>query len=471
MRTELNEGERCLFLALSCLDKAWPRGRFSFFVHFTLNWLDQYKHRHWHLLWNLTRRKVNPKLDRRLVDIMRQLSNIYVYTGNGRSFAYTSLVGLNACESLRDEGPNYTLFLARHSLVCWLNEKRSDSVYYMSKALQNMKKTWHADTLSVCAFLYFAAGKFHDARSLAYLAVDSTRTFGVVTDCQAFYRAVSLVMTTRIFEGVLDDCPDDLNLMKLMADTARINRDYEAEIWLGVYSLANSIVTNQLEDCLIVVSHLESHIASSTEYNAIAIHGTLICYYIRKQNYDEAYLHINPFLELLPSLTVTPNIFPIYGLIFAVMGFYLLVEDNEEHLITLGTQDNYDQFNRGVARINNAFQQVKLWEFAEPSLYLARAFPYISTGRIVEGYLVLRHGFFEMKFINEIKFLKAYYCSILGKYAFTPADRMEWTEKAILDLDSLGIPADVYCNHDPQNSYCEGKPADYTVRTHGDYSA
>ncbi|ORZ21135.1 hypothetical protein BCR42DRAFT_345789 [Absidia repens] len=470
MRTELNEGERCLFMALSCLDKSWPKNKVSFFLQFWMNWFEQYKHRHWLPLLNLTRRRVNPDLGRRVVDIMRQLSNIYVYTGNGRSFAFTSLVGLNACEKLCDTGSNYTLFLSRHSLVCWLDEKRHDSVYYMSMALQNMNQKWHADALTVCAYLYFAAGKFHDARSLTYLAIENTRTFGVVTDCQAFYRAVALVVTTRIFEGVLDDCPDDLALIKLMADTARINRDYEAEIWLAVYNLGNSIVNNTLDDCSAPVLLLETQVGKTTNYNAIAIHGTLLCYYIRKQNYDLAHSHIGSFLEILPSLTVTPNIFPIYGLIFAVMGFYLLLEDKEKHLITLGNKDGYERFHRGVTCINNAFQQVKLWEFAEPSLYLARAFPYISTGRIVEGYMVLRHGFFEMKFINEIKFLKAYYCSILGKYAFTPVDRMEWTEKAALDLDSMGISIEAYCNGDPQNYYCEGKPADYTLST-TDYHA
>lgn len=69
-----------------------------------------------------------------------------------------------------------------------------------------------------------------------------------------------------------------------------------------------------------------------------------------------------------------------------------------------------------------------------------------------------------MKYINEITFLKAYYCSILGKYAFTPADRTKWTEKATLDLESLGIPARVYANPDPQNNYYEGKAADYSVQ-------
>ncbi|KAI8331150.1 hypothetical protein BC941DRAFT_439130 [Chlamydoabsidia padenii] len=462
MRTELNEGERCLYMALSCLAKDWPKNKISFFVQFWINWFTQYQHRHWHLLWKLTRRRMNPELGKRVVDIMRQLSNIYVYTGNGHSFAYTSLVGLNACESLRDTGPNYTLFLARHSLVCWLNEKRSNSVYYMSKALQNMNNDWHADAISVCAYLYFAAGKFNDARSLAYLAIENTRTFGVVTDCQAFYRAVALVITTRIFEGSLDNCPDDFALMKLMTDAARINRDYEVDMWTGVYHLGNLIVTNKLDDCSVIVTLLEDHLSKSTNYNAIAIHGTLLCYYIRKQEYEEARIHIRKFVEILPSLTLTPNIFPIYGLIFAVMGFYMLLENKDGQLITLVTKDDYDRFNRWVTRINNAFQQVKLWEFAEPSLYLARAFPYISTGRIVEGYLVLRHGFFEMKYVNEIKFLKAYYCSILGKYAFTPADRIEWTEKATLDLDSLGIPAQVYSNSDPQNNYFEGKPADYS---------
>ncbi|KAI8343565.1 hypothetical protein BC941DRAFT_411733 [Chlamydoabsidia padenii] len=467
MRTELNKGEGYLKMALSCLDKSWPNYRLSFFLHYMVNWLDQYKHRHWHLLWILTRQKVDSQLGKRVVDIMRQLSDIYIHTANGRSFVYTSLVGLNACESLGDEGYNYTFFLSRYSLACWLNGNQRNSVYYMTRALQSMKNNWHADTLSVCAYLYFAAGKFHDARSLAYLAIENTRTFGVVTDCQAFYRAVALIVTTRIFGGGLDDCPRDLELLELMADTARINRDYEVKKWLGIYSIGNAIVTDKMADCSSAVSDLESGIANSTDYNAIAIHGTLICYYIRKQDYDEAHPHIKAFLELLPSLTVTPNIIPIYGLIFAVMGFYMLLEDKDEHLITLTTKDGFDRFNRGVTLINNAFEQVKLWEFAGPSLYLARAFPYISTGRIVEGYLVLRHGFYEMKFINEIKFLKAYYYSILGKYAFTPADRMEWTGKAILDLHSLGVPYERYVNNDPQHYYTVGKPADYTLHTSG----
>jgi hypothetical protein len=312
MRTELNEGERCLFMALTCLDLSWPKNKMSFFLHFWMNWFEQYKHRHWHPLLGLTRRRVNQDLARRVVDIMRQLSNIYVYTGNGRSFAFTSLVGLNACERLRDAGPNYTLFLARHSLVCWLDEKRHDSVYYMSMALQNMKKNWHADAWTVCAYLHFAAGKFGDARSLTYLAIENTRTFGVVTDCQAFYRAVGLVVTTRIFEGILNDCPDDLALIKLMADTARINRDYEAEIWLGVYNLGNSIVINKLDDCSATVVLLETQVSKTTIYNAIAIHGTLICYYIRKRNYDLAHSHIGPFLEILPCLTVTRKCFDYY---------------------------------------------------------------------------------------------------------------------------------------------------------------
>jgi hypothetical protein len=90
-----------------------------------------------------------------------------------------------------------------------------------------------------------------------------------------------------------------------MADTARINRDYEVEKWLAVYSLGNSIVTDKLDDCSSVVSILESNIANCTDYNAIAIHGTLFCYYIRKRKYDEAHSHIGLFLERLPMLTVT----------------------------------------------------------------------------------------------------------------------------------------------------------------------
>lgn len=71
-----------------------------------------------------------------------------------------------------------------------------------------------------------------------------------------------------------------------------------------------------------------------------------------------------------------------------------------------------------------------------------------------------------MRFIQEIRFLKAYYWANLGKFAFTPEDRIEWTERAIKDFDILGIPADTYCNPDPGNCYYRGFQADLCSNTY-----
>lgn len=68
-----------------------------------------------------------------------------------------------------------------------------------------------------------------------------------------------------------------------------------------------------------------------------------------------------------------------------------------------------------------------------------------------------------MHFIQEIRFLKAYYWANLGKFAFTPEDRVEWTERAKKDFEMLGIPADTYCNPDPNNIYYRGYQADLTT--------
>jgi hypothetical protein len=87
-------------------------------------------------------------------------------------------------------------------------------------------------------------------------------------------------------------------------------------------------------------------------------------------------------------VVVLANIFPIFGLIFATMGLYCMVEDEQVELVTTEDTKNYDRFILGIARLNHAFQQVKFWEFTQPCLYLARALPYISTGRSVEGYMV-----------------------------------------------------------------------------------
>ncbi|KAI8049370.1 hypothetical protein BDF21DRAFT_404688 [Thamnidium elegans] len=460
MRTKLREGELYLYKALEALGEPWPKQELKFLYKFWTHRFKQYQHRKWRVLAKfstLSRREIVY----RVVEIMTQLSNIYFYTGNGRDFAYACLVGLNACEKLDDVGPNYTLLLARNALLCWLNDEKDSSIYYIAKALRQMgTDKSDSDTLTICSLLCFAAGKFSNARDLLYQSIDGSQTLGIVTDCQAFYRSVGLVVTMRIFEGTFNRSATDMALLKQMANTAHSNGDYEAEIWLSVYNIGNAIVIDRMADCSPYVTLLEAHIKSAADYNRIAIHGTLVCYYARNHMYELARRHIQKLVNILPELTVTPNIFPIYGLIFATMGLYCLVEDGQ---IDLGSNDDskdYEKLIFGLSRLNHAFQQVKFWEFTQPCLYLARALPYVTTRRIVEGYMVLRHGVFEMRFIQEIRFLKAYYWANLGKFAFTPEDRIEWTERAIKDFDILGIPADTYCNPDPGNYYYRGFQAD-----------
>ncbi|KAI8083598.1 hypothetical protein BDF21DRAFT_337121 [Thamnidium elegans] len=463
MRTKLNEGEHFLYQALECIGESWPRSEPEFLYKFWVNRLAQFRHRKLRVFRKIDK-NIKREIGKRVVEIMAQLSNIYFYTGKGRAFVYTCLVGLNACERLNEVGPNYTMFLARNSLLSWLNDEKEQSIFYITKALRYMDEKNDADTLTICSHLCFAAGKFKNARDLLYQSIDAVKTLGVITDCQAFYRSVGLVITMRIFEGTLDNSPDDLLLLKQMADTAHSNCDFEAEIWLGVYNIGNALIMDRLRECEPFVALLENHLKQqSADYNKIAIYGTLMCYYARTRNYEHARRHTKSLVAILPLLTVTPNIFPIYGLIFATMGMYCMVEDAEVDFVSTGDSKNYDRFILGVSRINHAFQQVKFWEFTQPCLYLARALPYISTGRTVEGFMVLQHGVLEMRFIQEIRFLKSFYWANLGKYAFTPADRIEWTQRAKADFDDLKIPSHVYCNPDPANLYSRDTPADLTA--------
>ncbi|KAI8639281.1 hypothetical protein BD408DRAFT_350303 [Parasitella parasitica] len=463
MRTKLKEGERFLFCALDCLGDPWPQSEPEFLFKFWMNRLAQYRHRKLRVFRKYSTKDVKKEIGKRVVEIMAQLSNIYFYTGKGRAFVYTCLVGLNACERLSEVGPNYTLFLARNSLLSWLNDEKEQSIFYITKALRYMDEKNDADTLTICSHLCFAAGKFKNARDLLYRSIDAVKTLGVITDCQAFYRSVGLVITMRIFEGTLDNSPDDLLLLKQMANTVHSNCDHEAEIWLSVYNIGNALIMDRLRECEPFVALLETHLKQSADYNRIAIHGTLLYYYARTRNYEYARNHTRNLVTILPLLTVTPNIFPIFGLIFATMGMYCLIEDEQVDIVSSGDSKHYDRFILGVSRINHAFQQVKFWEFTQPCLYLARALPYISTGRTVEGFMVLQHGVLEMRFIQEIRFLKAYYWAMLGKYAFTPTDRVEWTQRAKSDFNDLKIPAHVYCNPDPANSYSRNTPADLTA--------
>jgi hypothetical protein len=160
-------------------------------------------------------------------------------------------------------------------------------------------------TLTICSLLCFASGKFSNARDLLYQSIEGSRTLGVVTDCQSFYRSVGLLVTMRIFEGTFNKSATDMALLKQMADTAHSNSDFEAEIWLGVYNIGNAIVIDRMADCIPYVALLETHVKDAADYNRIAIHGTLVCYYARKQMYDLARRHIQKMIHILPLLTVT----------------------------------------------------------------------------------------------------------------------------------------------------------------------
>jgi hypothetical protein len=305
MRTKLTEGEHYLYKALEILGEPWPQSEPLFLYKFYKNRFKQYQHRRWGILSkHITHTK--REIGHRVVEIMAQLSNIYFYTGNGRDFVYACLVGLNACEKLGELGPNYTLFLARNALLCWLNDDKENSIFYIAKALRQMgTDKIDPGTLTICSLLCFAAGKFSNARDLLYQSIEGSRIMGIVTDCQAFYRSVGLVVTMRIFEGTFNRSATDMALLKQMADTAHSNGDFEAEIWLGVYNVGNAIVIDRMTDCAPYVALLEAHVKEAADYNRIAIHGTLVCYYARHHMYDAARRHIQKLVNNLPSLTVT----------------------------------------------------------------------------------------------------------------------------------------------------------------------
>ena len=311
-RTKLMEGEFYLYKALETLGEPWPDSELQYLCKFWKNKLKQYQHRTWNIVVKYTTSSQREH-GHRVVEIMAQLSNIYFYTGNGRDFLYSCLVGLNACERLGEVGPNYTLFLARNALLCWLGDQKKNSLFYISKAIRQMgSENSDPGTLTICSLLCFASGKFSNARDLLYKSIEGTRTLGVITDCQSFYRSVGLVITMRIFEGTFNKCSTDMALLKQMADTAHGNGDFEAEIWMGVYNIGNAIVIDQMADCSPYVALLETHVTTAADYNRIAIHGTLVCYYARKHMYDLAKRHVQKLVTILPSLTVTRKFILIY---------------------------------------------------------------------------------------------------------------------------------------------------------------
>ncbi|OZJ03803.1 hypothetical protein BZG36_03026 [Bifiguratus adelaidae] len=473
MRTQLTEGEMYLHKALGCLGTPWPDSHLDFVLNLSKYRVRQKVHRRRvrrnHQAFKIVQDEAERQTWMKRSAIMVQLSNVYYYTGQGRKFVLSCLVGLDACQHLGEDYPDYTLFLARFALVCWLNDQRDNSLFYIRRALALVAKD-HSDmiTLTVCAQLCFASGKFSSATELIYEACDVTRAYGAVTDCQAFYRTITLLATIRIFEGTLNQNPKDQKLLKLAADTAHQMGDFEAEIWLSVFTVANAIVNDQLRNCEPFILQMENHLRDARDFNKIAMYGTLIAYYARIGHHSLARKYFRDMVAVLPPLATTSNLLPIFGLIFATMGLYEIVEAGVFEAVAAIRGHYFERFVTSVVQLNHAFQKVKFWEFCQPSLYLARALPYISTGRVVEGFLVLRHGVMEMQYIQEIRFLKAYYHAKLGKYAFTAEDRVSWTDQARQELDALKIPASVYCNPNPSAETAIAMMRDVPLRVSSD---
>ncbi|KAI9248827.1 hypothetical protein BDA99DRAFT_608896 [Phascolomyces articulosus] len=451
MRSEFGDGEIYLLKSLQCLGFPWPTNNLEFFWRFWMVQISQWQHRHNIRLCFYFKKyhsTVKKELGRRIIETMVQLCHIYYIKGIGDKFIFACLIGLNQCERTDDQGYRYAYFLGRAAMVNWINDNKKAGTYYMARALALMGDRPDPGILNACAILCFSAGKFEKARKIFYQAIKATQTLGVVTDCQEFYRAVRVVMTIRIFEGTLDSSPGDKALMKQMADTAHCNGDYQAEIWLAIYNVANSLVMCHLRDADPFVLLLEAQVMNVTDYLRVAIHGTLVYYYARSKKRRRAFEHTGYFLRYLPTMTTTANILPVYGLIFGAMAFYYMAEHGNKDYYE-AVNDDYDLYINCVNNLNQAFQKVKFWEFMQPCLYLARALPYISTDRTMEGYMVLSHGLKDMHFMHEIKFLRAFYCSVLGKYAFHKEERIDWTNQARGEFIRLGIPHEEYCNPDP----------------------
>ncbi|KAI9319815.1 hypothetical protein BX666DRAFT_1853406 [Dichotomocladium elegans] len=451
LRNRFNEAEMYLQQALHCLGVPWPENPIGFFYQFWQCRLTQLRHRYCRPLW-IQKEPVKRELGRRTIEIMMQLCNIYYFRDNGENFIYACLTGLNVCEKIGDRGQRYTFFLARIALLSWLNDHRDSSAYYMTKAFKNMGSKPDAGALNICAILCFAAGKMVRARDLLKQSVSLTRTLGVVTDCQEFYRAVRIMITMRILEGTLDNSSEEQVLMKVMADTAHRNGDQEAELWLAIYHVANSLIMCRLEQSDPYVLWLESSVHATGEYNRLAIHGLLMNFYTLSGDRKRTLENTKEFLRLLPLLTMTANMIPVFGVIFAIFSLYRSAEQGEASFYS-SIGRNYDRFLAIVNQISKAVDKIAFWEFCQPFLYLAHALPYVCTGRTVEAYSILQSGLLDMPYIHEFKFLKAYFMARLGRFAYSSEDRHTWTSEARKYFDDLCIPANEYCNPNPSKPF------------------
>lgn len=386
---------------------------------------------------------------RRIIRVFSCLQNIYFWRTHPDAAMLSSYYTLYFSRQLGVPSGDQTASLGRVAILLYFQGKKRKCEMYLNEALRANKagQTTEGMLPAMQAFVEYAEGHRDQAHQLLNIAINESKTFGVVSCLATFYRAVTTKCAYRMWEGTLSTHPEDGQLLRTLSAVAIQNGDTEGEALFAIPTLANLLIQDRYRDAESWVVLTEKHIMpKATQINLLMVHAMLTYYYAKTGNFAKMRIFLQLWIELIPEQGYGAHPFPLMSCQFVIMAIYDLHETARRQAqrgsvspggsvnVTVFSISNHSSMQPSATEtdplnhilLDKALGHVIQYLKVEPYQAIASALNwlaeslrcFLSYNKEKEGLQKLVQGYRECSVrIEGLNFVNAYYLTQLGRHS------------------------------------------------------
>ncbi|KFH67021.1 hypothetical protein MVEG_07545 [Podila verticillata NRRL 6337] len=389
---------------------------------------------------------------RRIIRVFSCLQNIYFWRTHPDAAMLSCYYTLYFLRQLGVPSGDQTASLGRVAILLYFQGKKRKCELYMKEALRANKAGQTTDGMlpAMQAFVEYSEGHRDEAHQLLNIAINESKTFGVVSCLASFYRAVTTKCAYRMWEGALSTHPEDGQLLRTLSAVAIQNGDTEGEALFAIPTLANLLIQDRYREAESWVMLIEKHIMpKATQTNLLMVQAMLTYYYVKIGNFAKMRIFLQLWIERIPEQGYGAHPFPLMSCQFVIMAIYDLHETTRRQArrgsVSPRSSINVTNFSissrastlssmPSVATetdplnpilldkaLGHVIQYLKIEPFhaiASTFNWLAEALRcFLSPNKEKEGIQKLVQGYRECSaWIEGVNFVNAYYLTQLGRH-------------------------------------------------------
>ncbi|KAG0036899.1 hypothetical protein BGZ82_003492 [Podila clonocystis] len=392
---------------------------------------------------------------RRIIRVFSCLQNIFFWRTHPDAAMLSSYYTLHFSRQLGVPSGDQTASLGRLAILLYFQGKKRKCEAYLNDALRANKAGQTTDGMlpAMQAFVEYAEGRRDEAHQLLNIAINESKTFGVVSSLASFYRAVTTKCAYRMWEGALSTHPEDCQLLRTLSAVAIQNGDTEGEALFAIPTLANLLIQDRYRDAESWVVLIEKHIMpKATQTNLLMVHAMLAYYYVKTGNCSKSKIFLQLWTERIQEQGFGAHPFPLMSCQFVIMAIYDTSETARRQVrrgsVSPGSSINAVQNNFSISSkasthssmpsgstaetdtltssmldkmLVHVIQYLKVEPYQAVALalnWLAEAQRcFLLPNREKEGFQKLVQGYREVSArIEGVNFVHAYYLTQLGRH-------------------------------------------------------